>query len=189
MTVAERAASYSAAFPAYPPLVTHGRWIYGVFEIGNDYRNKSSLYGAYPPRLLDRIRAIFPEHRPETWLHAFSGSLTREAQGLRVDLMAERAPDVIADVTRLPLATASRAMTAADPPYSDRDAERYGTPMVDRRKAMRELARVTKSGGHLSWLDTVKPMYRNVDWRLFGEIAVVRSTNHRVRMIFLFERV
>lgn len=76
-------------------------------------------------------------------------------------------------------------MAAADPPYTPQDAKKYGVKMVNRIHALIELARVVRAGGHLAWLDTMKPMYRKKEWRLFGEIAVVRSTNHRVRMLFL----
>ena len=188
MSPSERAAAYNAAFPKWPPLVVYGRWIYGVWEIGNDYRNRSPLYGAYPARFLPRLQALFPDHAPGTWLHAFAGSLPPDTHGLRVDRVHARQPDVVADVCQLPLGTASVEMVDADPPYGERHAKRYGTKMVNRLAATRELARVVTPGGHLAWLDTKKPMYRNTEWFLFGEIGVVRSTNHDVRMLFLFER-
>ncbi|MND07635.1 hypothetical protein D3C83_297470 [compost metagenome] len=53
---------------------------------------------------------------------------------------------------------------------------------------MAAIARVTIVGGHLVWLDTTWPMHRKAEWRTVGRITIVRSTNHRVRMISIFER-
>ena len=191
LTVHDRAAAYNAAYPNYPPLVTttDSRWLYGVWEIGNNYRNKTSYYGAFPPRFLDRLMALFPDiTRREQCLHVFSGSLPASVRYFRLD---SHQPAEY----RCTVADYSQSgdvnlwdLQVADPPYTVADAARYGTPMVDRRKTLRALASVASNAGNLAWLDTVKPMYRKADWRLWGEIAVVRSTNHRVRMLFLFER-
>lgn len=51
-----------------------------------------------------------------------------------------------------------------------------------------EEVKVTKPGGHLVWLDVCWPMHRKVEWVTVGRIAIVRSTNHRVRMATIFER-
>lgn len=190
LTVEQRAASYNAAYPMYPPLVTWGRWLYGIWEIGNNYRGTSALYGAYPPGYLDRLAAIFPDYPRARWWHVFAGSLPQTESYRRIDLNPDRQPDLLADAQKLshhlPLATME--FVAADPPYSDEDAVAYDTPMPDRRKVMRELAYTTAPGGMLAWLDTVKPMYRAAEWHLWGEIGIARSTNHRVRFVFLFER-
>ena len=79
-------------------------------------------------------------------------------------------------------------LVLADPPYSSKDAEVYGTPMPNRAKVMRALARVTRPGGNLVWLDTRWPMHRKDQWRCWGHVALVRSTNHRVRLVSMFER-
>lgn len=52
-----------------------------------------------------------------------------------------------ADVTQLPFLDHSFDQIIADPPYSGSDAEKYGTPMVNRTKAMKELGRVTAPAG------------------------------------------
>lgn len=189
MTLAERARSYAEAFPDRPPLVVHGAqsgraWLYGVWEIGNDYRSSTGFYGSYPPSYLARLAAVFPDHPRDRWVHLFSGSLR---EGLRIDINPSNAPTILGSAEAVPLRDV--AFIAADPPYTPADAERYGTKMPDRKKVMHSIAASMRSGGHLAWLDTVKPMYRKIEWQLFGEIAVVRSTNHRVRMAFLFERV
>jgi SAM-dependent methyltransferase len=162
MTPEQRADAYNATWPERPPLVTSGRWLY--------------------------VMTLFPN--AGRVLHLFSGTVSSPGS-VSVDLVRRGpgCPSVLADACHLPFADGTFDLALADPPYSAPDAEKYGTPMVNRRKALREIARVTSEGGHLVWLDTVKPMYRNADWRLFGEVAVLRSTNHRVRCSFMFERV
>lgn len=199
MTVHERAAAYAAAFPTHPPLqivqegTTKDRHdvIYGVWMPGQDYRNKTRYYGAYPAGYLDRVMALFPDVcRPRAsqsdLLHVFSGSLP-PGNYKRCDMV--QPAELGCSVYDLPkhLVHCPR-LVLADPPYSSADAEKYCTPMVDRRRAMAALAMVTQPGGHLVWLDTVWPMHRKTEWRTVGRIALVRSTNHRVRMVSIFER-
>jgi 23S rRNA A2030 N6-methylase RlmJ len=76
----------------------------------------------------------------------------------------------------------------ADPPYSVEDADHYQPSMVKRNKVLKALARV-KSGTHVVWLDQVLPMYRKDQWHIVGVIGMVKSTNHRFRVITIFERV
>ena len=59
---------------------------------------------------------------------------------------------------------------------------------VRNNDVMREAARVTAPGGNLVWLDQKRPMFRKDQWRLWGAIGLVRSTNHRVRLVSIFER-
>jgi len=76
----------------------------------------------------------------------------------------------------------------ADPPYSPEDAEKYGVRMPNRREVTRALAQVCRPGGILVWLDVVWPQHRKEEWRTWGQIGLVRSTNHRVRLVSFFER-
>jgi len=186
MTNQERAASYADSFPKFPPLRSDDRWIDGVWMLGNNYKG-SGYYGAYPPGYLKRIEALFPDVRGARVLHPFAGSL-RGVHGVRVDVNPANVPDVVADAACLPFPSASFDLVLADPPYSSEDAKRYGTKMVNRRAVIAELARVTDGDGYLVWLDTVWPMFSKRDWHCFGQIGVVRSTNHRVRLVSLFQR-
>lgn len=187
LTNPERAAAYAKAFPTFPPLRADDRWIDGVWMLGNNYKG-SGYYGAYPPGYLARILSLFPDVRDGYVLHPFSGSL-RNVHGVRVDVNPANAPDVVADATAMPFEDASFDLVLADPPYSAEDAKRYGTPMVNRRAVLKEFARVTARGGYLAWLDTVWPMFSKTQWHCFGQIGVVRSTNHRVRLVSIFRRV
>jgi hypothetical protein len=75
----------------------------------------------------------------------------------------------------------------ADPPYSVEDCDHYQTTMIKRNVVLKSLARV-KSGTHVVWLDQVLPMYRKDDWFIDAYIGMVKSTNHRFRMITIFRR-
>ncbi len=77
----------------------------------------------------------------------------------------------------------------ADPPYTAADAAVYDCPPPNRGKIMRALRRVATRGGNLVWLDQVWPMHRKIDWKTWGTIGLVRSTNHRVRLVSMFEAV
>lgn len=197
MTLQARADAYASAFPKWSAshlrLVTEagGECLYGTWMLGNNYRAKVGYYGEYPPGYLDRVTALFPDVQPIddgrlTTMHAFSGSLP-EGPYVRCDSQqpAERACSVY-DLD--PATTGIFDLVLADPPYSSADAEKYGSGMVDRRRAMSSLARVTRVGGHVVWLDTVWPMFRKTEWRTVGRICLVRSTNHRVRLVSIFER-
>lgn len=200
MTLAERVDAFKAAYAKWPaswPWLVTERGLpvfYAVWVIGNDYRNKTALYGAYPPGFLPRVLALFPDSDGDDLLHAFSGSLA-PGHYTRVDLVDRcGVPDLrfhqasVYDVAAI-WPRRRFHLTVADPPYSAVDAEKYGTPTVDRRRAVAALAAVTRPGGYLAWLDTVWPMHSKREWRTVGRILVQRSTNHRARVLSIFERV
>lgn len=196
MTLQERVAAFIARYPkwpaSWPHIVREGdhEVVYAIWCLGKDYRNKTWYYGAYPPGYVDRVTAMFPDVRDARKLHVFSGSL--EASSITtLDINPATRPSIVGDVCNVAdifKGEPKFRLILADPPYSSDDAKRYGTPMVNRRRAMAALAQVTAPRGHLVWLDTVWPMYRNADWRTVGRIAIVRSTNHRIRMTTIFER-
>jgi SAM-dependent methyltransferase len=181
-------------WPSSIPYIADDR-MYGIFVLGQNYRNKSKLYGAFPPNLLLRIVSFFPDKTDI--LHPFGGSLIKEqveddapwANHTRVDIIIDdvRNPDIQADVHSLPFDDNSFDLIISDPPYSSSDAEKYSTKMINRKKVLRELRRVSKESGHLVWLDTQLPMFRKIDWELVGLIGIVRSTNHRVRLLSFFK--
>lgn len=187
MTLQERAHCYNTVFPEYPPLTTTDKWLYGVWVLGNNYRAKQGYYGEYPPSYLKRVTSLFPDCLSA--LHLFSGSLTMDCDGVRFDSKAECKPDVVGDAERLSdYFPAMFDIIYADPPYSSEDASRYGQCLVNRNKVLRECYRVLDTGGFVVWLDQVLPIYRKSEFRLVGTIGLVRSTNHRVRMVFIFQK-
>lgn len=188
---------------------------YGVWVMGNDYSTRcrckvqegvehapgarcglcgkpfAALYGAYPPGYLPRVMAMFPGIEPARTLHVFSGSLPAGPY-LRCDSV--RPADLQCEATDLPARFAADGLpkarlVLADPPYSAEDAAKYGTPMINRRRVLSALAQVTVPGGHLCWLDTQWPMHRKDEWVTAGRILIQRGTQHRARVLTIFERL
>lgn len=207
---------HDEAFPKRPPLAASPEWVTGTWASGSAWKNPNPLYGAYPRGYLRRVHSCFPFSRKI--LHVFSGGLDRD-QAVATVLLAQReamlrvggegVPEVQAmelvdlkgpedgrhptwqgDVLALPEEWAERFdLVLADPPYSEEDAAKYGVKMPLRHEVTHALRRVTMKGGVLVWLDTVWPQHRKEQWRCFGQIGVVRSTNHRVRLCSMFEAV
>ncbi len=190
LTLNERIAHYreSTGLPTSLFIGDDGR-LCGVWVMGNNYTVKSTYYGGYPHGYLSRIRALFPEK----WrvLHLFSGQVDQSIlPGDTVDLNPENAPTFVDDaqtITEVPLSQYD--LVACDPPYSVEDAEHYQTSMVARNKVMDALGRGLASGTHVVWLDQVLPMYRKADFTVEGYIGMVKSTNHRFRIITIFRKL
>ena len=164
------------------------RQVGAMWIMGNNYQVKSSYYGGYPHGYLKRIKALFPDKRRT--LHLFSGKVDLATfPGDTVDIDGEHAPTYVDDAQTLesvPLETYD--LVLADPPYSVEDAEHYGTTLVKRNLVMQALQRLTP-GAHVVWLDQVLPMYRKEAFELEAVIGIVKSTNHRFRVVSIFRRV
>ncbi len=193
MTLADRAAAYAVAFPDQPAShlrlvreqgrdVLYGRWV-----LGQDYRNKTSYYGAYPPGYLARVMALFPDALGSETMHVFSGSLP-EGNYIRCDV--QRPAELRCDILDVPAHVGADRfrLLLADPPYTSADSKKYGTPPLNKRGALSALAAIAHSGAHLCWLDTIWPMHSKREWLTVGRIAITRSTNHRLRDLSIFER-
>ena len=191
MTLDERAAAYSTVFPKYPSLWFDKGWLMGVWVLGALYkRQRADFYGAYPGNYLKRVYALFPDRIADDTLHLFSGTLQGVGGGVTVDINPALQPAVVADAKRLPFPDGGLfSLIFADPPYSAKDAENYGTPMISRRHVVAEARRVVHPGAHLCWLDTVRPMYSKRLWKQVGAIMVLVSTNTRTRCLSIFEAV
>ena len=174
-------------FPRSLFISEDGR-VVGTWIMGNDYRVRSEYYGGYPAGYLRRIRALFPDKRRV--LHLFSGKVDLQAlPGDTVDINPALAPTFVDDaqtLARVPLDAYD--LVLADPPYSVEDADRYQTTMVKRNVVMRALARVAP-GTHIVWLDQVLPMYRKDHFAIEAVIGMVKSTNHRFRVVTVFRRL
>lgn len=183
-----RIAHYVAqtGFPRSLFVSEDGR-IVGTWIMGNDYRVRSGYYGGYPAGYLRRIRALFPEKRRV--LHVFSGRVEQAGlAGDTVDINPALAPTYLDDAQSLEgVPLGEYDLVLADPPYSVEDAERYATSMVRRNKVMRALERLGPDA-HVVWLDQVLPMYRKTRFDIEGVIGMVKSTNHRFRVITIFRR-
>ena len=188
MRIEERVNSYCeiTGFPRSVFVDETGRLV-GTWIMGNNYRVTSGYYGGYPAGYLKRIKALFPDKtRP---LHLFSGKVDISAfPGQRVDINPHTKPDFIDDAQSLEnVPIEDFDLILADPPYSVEDCEHYQTTMIKRNKVMRALGKRATPGTHVIWLDQVLPMYRKDEWDLQGVIGMVKSTNHRFRVITIFE--
>jgi hypothetical protein len=187
------------------------RWMLAHWMLGNNYKslskrtkNDEPFYGSYPPGYLKRLAVMFPD--AVRVIHLFSGSLTREQVEqtflnaytiTRVDSKADRNPDLVADAESFYSGKvcwdwrkkSTIDLIAADPPYSKEDAEHYGAPLCNKKKVFEQCHLALRVGGVLCWMDQALPMFAKRNWNLFGIINMVRSTNHRVRNVFFFEKV
>lgn len=173
-------------FPGSLFISPDGR-VVGTWIMGNNYRVKSTYYGGYPAGYLRRIAALFPDRRRV--LHLFSGRVDKDLfPGETVDINPDLDPDWVDDAQTLegvPLEQFDFVL--ADPPYSIEDAERYQTTMIKRNKVMQALGRLP-SGAYVVWLDQVLPMYRKDIFSMEAVIGMVKSTNHRFRVVTVFRR-
>lgn len=192
MTLKQRVKNYheQTGYPESLFVAGDGR-IVGTFIMGNNYTVKSKYFGGYPSGYLKRISALFPDitDRSEV-LHLFSGMVDNSIiPGMTVDINPERNPDFIDDaqtLERVPLEQFK--LVLADPPYSVEDAEHYQTTMIKRNVVMAALGRRLHSGAFVVWLDQVLPMYRKDQFDMVGCIGMVKSTNHRFRVITIFQK-
>lgn len=187
MTLEERIENYEreSGFPPCLFVGGDGRMV-GTWVMGNNYRVKSSYYGGYPPTYLRRIKALFPDKF--SILHLFSGKVDQsELPGVTVDSNPDTSPDILDDAHRLEnVPVANFDLVLADPPYSVEDCDHYQCTMVKRNVVMRALGERLKKGAHVVWLDQVLPMYRKEYFGVEGYIGMVKSTNHRFRIITIF---
>ncbi len=173
-------------FPRSLFVSEDGRLV-GTWIMGNDYRVRTGYYGGYPAGYLRRVAALFPDKRRV--LHLFSGRVDQAAlPGDTVDINPDLEPTYVDDAqTLLGVPLERYDLVMADPPYSVEDAERYQTTMIKRNVVMRALERVGP-GTHIVWLDQVLPMYRKSEYEIVGVIGMVKSTNHRFRVVTIFRR-
>lgn len=124
-------------------------------------------------------------------LHLFAGKVdTAVFPGVTVDINANLKPDIVDDahtLTKVPLEDFD--LVLADPAYSCEDTEHYGTPMVNRNLVVRTLGQRLRKGCHVVWLDQVLPMYRKDTFNTQAHIGMVKSTNHRLRVVTVFGKL
>lgn len=180
-----RAAFYAAKFPQWPAPRADSRWLDGMWIMGNNYKT-SGYYGAFPHTYLDRVNSMFPD--AERVLHLFSGSLPA-GNYIRFDRI--NGADVLGDAEKLSSYFPDRKfdLIHADPPYSVEDCEHYGCAMVNRNKVIGECCKILEPGGYIVWLDQVLPMFRKDTLEMCGVIGMVKSTNHRFRVVTIFRKL
>jgi hypothetical protein len=169
-------------------FIAEGGCVVGTWIMGNSYHVGSGYYGGYPAGYLRRVRALFPDKRRV--LHLFSGKVDLKVlPGDTVDISAELKPTYVDDAQRLErVPLDAYDLVLADPPYSVEDAERYQTGMVKRNAVMRALQRVRPGTHVVVWLDQAHVQYRKAAFGVEAAIGMMKSTNHRFRMITVFQR-
>jgi hypothetical protein len=182
-TLEDRVNNYMKEFPNYSNLYVSPRnVIEGIWVMGNIYKT-SGYYGAYPYGYLKRMKALFYDISEEDTLHIFSGSLDKDKYNC-VDIHNDMDCHHLSSYFPKGLFK----LIYADPPYSFEDAIHYGTSMVNRNKVLKECGKLLDKGGLIVWLDQVLPMYKNSFMKPIGYIGMVKSTNHRFRVITIFEK-
>lgn len=190
MTWPDRITNYHhiTGFPESLFIGGDGRCV-GTWIMGNDYRVKSEYYGGYPAGYMRRVKALFPDK--QRVLHLFSGHVDKSViPGDSVDVRPELAPDYVDDaqtLEKVPLEKYDLVM--ADPPYSIEDCDRYQTTMIRRNRVMAALGARLTPGCHVVWLDQVLPMFRKDQFSIEAVIGMVKSTNHRFRVVVVFKKV
>lgn len=170
-----------------------------IFKVmpGNDYRNKTTYHGAYPRTLLERYEAMYPT-KDKKLLHLFSGSLPKSELYIRVDAYVEDT-DIKCNAEELSkkIKPKSYDIIYADPPYSLDDLNKYeeinkvskSTKFLDRKKVLLECSKILKDDGLIFWLDCVSINHLEIkEFKLIGYISIIRSTNHRFRMVSIFQK-
>ena len=190
LSVSERIDHYHKELRQFPHTLHIGGdgRLQGIWIMGNAYGVKSGYYGGYPAGYLKRVKALFPDK--QNVLHVFSGRVDQSAMpGDTVDLDSELEPTYVDDAQRLESVPVDQYdLILADPPYSEEDCDHYKPTMVKRNLVMKALAKKAKPGTHVVWLDQVFPMWSKSEWLLIGVIGMVKSTNHRFRVVTVFER-
>jgi len=177
--------NYEKKFINFPKsLFISNNQIVGLWVMGNCYHTKSNLYGAYPHGYLDRIYTLFPLI-PHRSLHLFSGSLPESDEYDKVDFNVGIDAESMSDI--LPHNFYERIY--ADPPYSIEDCDHYGCCMIKRNKVFNECYKIMKKEGLLIWLDQVLPQYKKTEFEIVARIGMVKSTNHRFRVITVFKKI
>lgn len=189
LTAEERAENFQRTFPQYSPLVIHNGRLYGFWLIGRWYATNRQFYGSYPPGYLARVQSLFPDC--EKVLHLFSGSLKQvKLNETTYDIKPDFSPTICDDAQNIlqHFKPNEFDLILADPPYENRDFERYGCRPFNKGKVVGECSAITKPGGFLVWLDTILPQFSKRDWELYGIIGLIQSTNHRYRAISIFTK-
>jgi hypothetical protein len=206
ISLGERIDAFMQAFPKnsapWPWKVREaGRDVlYGIWLTGAQYGG-NGLYGNFPPRFLAYLLALFPDVRLGEMLHAFSGSL-KPGPWTRLDIRPEIPvgdgatmtvvrPDVVGNVYDAAQLLGGRRfkLVIADPPYSAKHAQQYGTKGVNALKATTALAQVLTPDGYLAWLDETWPIHTKRELVTVGRFWLVLSTGRHYRGCTVFQRV
>ena len=178
----------------YSPLIIHNDRAYGFWMLGNYYRNiNSNYYGSYPKGLYDRISVMFYDLlRKGVVLHLFSGTIKGDGKRVfTVDINPELKPTHCCDAEEVDNYFEEEFfdIVLADPPYDDNWKKyKYVKKAPNKKKILEAVWKITKKNGYLVWLDTIIPQFKKTMWELKALIGIGISTNHKVRVLSIFQR-
>jgi len=178
----------------YSPLIIHNNRAYGFWLLGAYYKNvNSEYYGSYPKGLIDRVNVMFYDLLTYgKVLHLFSGTIKGDCKRVfTVDINPELYPCVVCDAEDVDKHFQEMFfdIVLADPPYDDNWKKyKYVKRPVNKKKVLEAIWKITKPGGYLIWLDTIIPQFNKSMWELKALIGIWISTNHRVRVLSIFQR-
>lgn len=147
---------------------------------------KTHFHGQFPLTFLKRVLALFPTAKDI--LQCPCGTVT--GPGMTVDLIRDekRNPQIIAGAEKLPFEDGSYDLYISDPPYTNADSEKYGTPPFKSKLAMTEARRVLRNGGYYCLLHTRYPSFKRGDWNFIALIGVVTGANRTIRLLSIFQK-
>ena len=180
----DRVNNYEKEFPKYSKLYVSPRnVIEGIWVMGNNYSTGKKFYGAYPHGYLKRMKAVFYDIEEKDTLHLFSGSIDKNKYNT-IDIKDGQDANKLSEIVE----KGKYKLIMADPPYSEEDCRHYGCCMVNRNKVLKECGKILNKGDYVAWLDQVLPMYKKTFMKPIGYIGMVKSTNHRFRVITIFQK-
>lgn len=190
LTPEERAKAFKSRFPQYAGFIVHNGAIYTTWVIGNLYRRRTGFYGEFPHSVRERILALFPDKRKI--LHLFSGTIRPSENEVTYDINPKLKPTICDDVRNIlnhKDELKDIDLVVADPPYEAKDFERYGQKPFSKSKVIADLATILKPKACLAWLDVMVPIWSKQYWSLIGVAGIVVSTNTRMRVLLMLERI
>jgi len=189
MNAQERNNAFMRQYPNYAPLIVHNNRLYGTWIIGNWHKRNTNFYGAYPYKVKERLLALFPDC--QSIMHLFSG-IIQDLNTITYDINCNLKPTICDDVRNIKnhKQTIEKIdLCICDPPYESKDFEKYNLKPFNKRQVIKDLDDIMKQGSYLAWLDVIIPMYSKKQWNLLAHIGLVISTNTRVLMWSIWERV
>jgi hypothetical protein len=192
LSLEDRVAAFHRSFPEASKLIIHNGVIYGILKVGPSFYKKMrrgiGYYGSFPAGVLERLLALFPDCRRRLYL--FSGCIS-DLDSITYDINPAVRPTICDDVRNLKKYEEyfrSVDLVIADPPYEDKDFEKYGVSPINKAKVIRDVGEVVNSGTFLAWLDLFYPIFNSKMWRVVAQIGVIIATGRRVRLWTVFER-
>lgn len=139
------------------------------------------LWGSFPNGFYPRMKSLLGEGE---YLYVCSGSIQ---EGVTVDIRSGMRPAVVADAQALPFLDGSFDVVVLDPPYTAKDAEKYGTKHFPVHRALWECARVLRPGGKLGFLHYMVPK-TPPSTRRIAMVAVTCGPLMKVRAFSVFQK-